>query len=92
MTVKGTAGKKQVALTWSPPTFTGGGAVVDYIVQFSKNNGSTWTTFADGTSSATTATITGLTNGLPYVFRVAAVNAAGTSAFSTKSAAVTPRA
>jgi hypothetical protein len=41
-------------------------------------------------STATTRTVTGLTNGTAYTFRVAAVNGIGTGAFSTASAAVTP--
>lgn len=41
-------------------------------------------------STATTRTVTGLTNGTAYTFRVAGVNAIGTGAFSTASAAVTP--
>jgi len=44
-------------------------------------------------SSATPSTlVTGLTNGVAYVFRVRAVNAAGRGAFSLKSAAIRPRA
>jgi hypothetical protein len=43
-------------------------------------------------STATTRTVTGLTNGTAYVFRVAGVNGIGTGAFSTASAAVTPSA
>lgn len=40
----------------------------------------------------TSATITGLTNNLPYRFRVAAVNAAGTGAFSAVTVATVPSA
>jgi len=43
-------------------------------------------------STATTRTVTGLTNGTAYTFRVAAVNGIGTGAYSTASAAVTPTA
>jgi hypothetical protein len=41
-------------------------------------------------STATTRTVTGLTNGTAYQFRAAGVNGIGTGAFSTASAAVTP--
>ena len=43
-------------------------------------------------SAATTFTVTGLTNGTAYTFRVAAINAIGTGADSAASAAITPAA
>jgi hypothetical protein len=61
-------------------------------VQYSSNSGTTWTTFADGTSTSAAATVTGLTNGTTYTFRVAAVNGIGQGAYSSASAAVTPAA
>jgi len=87
-----TAGNAQVALSWTAPADNGGSAITDYVVQFSSNGGSTWNTFADGTSTATSATVTGLTNGTAYVFRVAAVNAVGTGAYTAASGSVTPTA
>jgi hypothetical protein len=83
-------GNAQASLTWTAPASDGGTAITDYAVQFSSNGGSTWNTFADGTSTATSATVTGLTNGTAYVFRVAAVNAAGTGAYTAASSSVTP--
>jgi len=80
-----------VNLAWTAPAANGGAAITDYAVQLSSNNGTTWTTFTDLISSATTASVTGLTKGLSYVFRVAAVNAAGTGAFSAKSSGVQAR-
>jgi predicted phage tail protein len=53
-------------------------------------NGTTWTTLNDGSSTATTFTVTGLANGTAYQFRIAAVNAVGRGAWSTPVAA-TPR-
>ena len=90
-TVAGTAANAQVALTWTVPASNGGNAISDYTVQYSSDNGSTWTSFAHTASSSTSITVTGLTNGTSYVFRTAAVNAAGTGTWSAASAAVVPR-
>ena len=88
--VTATAGNAQATVSWTAPTGVIAQApITDYVVQFSSNSGSTWTTFSDGTSTATSATVTGLTNGTAYTFRVAGVNAVGTGAYSTASAAVT---
>lgn len=76
-------GDTQVALSWTAPTVTGGAAITDYVVQYRTTAGpGAWNTFADGTSTSTSATVTGLTNGTSYDFQVAAVNSAGTGAFS----------
>jgi len=90
--VVGTAGNGLVSLAWAAPSSDGGAAIVDYVVQYSANNGSTWKTFSRAASAATVATVTGLANGTNYVFRVAAVNAAGTGAYTAKTAAVKPHA
>jgi hypothetical protein len=74
-------------LTWAAPANDGGSAITDYVVQYSSNSGSTWTTFSDGTSTALNATVTGLTNGTSYQFRVAAVNAIGTGSYSSTTTA-----
>ncbi|MEI6624080.1 MAG: fibronectin type III domain-containing protein, partial [Actinomycetes bacterium] len=84
----GVAGNNQVALTWTAPG-TGGSAITDYVVQYS-TNGTTWSTFTHPVSTTTSATVTGLTNTTGYVFKVAAVNAVGTSTFSPASTTVTP--
>jgi hypothetical protein len=80
--LSGVRGNAQVALTWSAPTANNGRAVTDYVVQYSSNNGTAWTTFSDAVSTTTSATVTGLTNGTSYVFQVAAVNLAGTGTYS----------
>jgi hypothetical protein len=84
----GIAGDGQVSLTWSAPAL--GTPPTDYQVQYSSNSGSTWTTFADGTSTATSAVVTGLTNGTGYIFRVRAVNALGEGPYGAASGVVTP--
>jgi titin len=89
--VTATATNAQAVVSWTAPAVAVP-PVTDYVVQYSTNSGSTWTTFTDAVSTATSATITGLTNGSAHVFRVAAVNGIGTGAYSTASAAVTPTA
>lgn len=91
--VTASAGNTQATLSWTAPTGVIAQApVTDYAVQYSSNSGSTWTTFADGTSTSAAATVTGLTNGTAYTFRVASVNGIGQGAYSSASAAVTPAA
>ena len=70
-TVTPTPGDTQVTLSWSAPS-DNGSTITDYAIQYSEDN-STWSTFADGTSTSTSATVTGLTNGQQYYFKVAAV-------------------
>jgi len=83
-------GDQQVVVTWTAPTNVGTSPLTDYTIQFSSTGGATWTTFPDGVSTATSATVTGLTNGVAYVFRVAAVNKNGASPWSATTAPVTP--
>ena len=67
-----------VSLSWSPPAVTGGVAVSDYLVEYRQTGSGGWTTFAHPASTATNATVTGLTNGTSYDFRVSAINSVGT--------------
>ena len=68
----------RVGLTWTAPD-SGGATITDYIIEYSADAGSSWTVFADGTGTAITATVTGLTNGQAYSFRVSATNSEGDS-------------
>jgi hypothetical protein len=88
--VVATAGNTQATLTWAAPASNGGGAITNYVIQFSSNRGGAWTTFNRAASASTSATVTGLVNGTNYIFRVAAVNSAGTSGFSNNSNSVRP--
>jgi cellulose 1,4-beta-cellobiosidase len=89
--VTAAAGNEQVALSWTAPTgVIAPLPITDYVVQYSTNSGSTWTNFTAAASTATSATVTGLTNGTSYVFRVAAVNGVGVGAYTAASSAVTP--
>ena len=79
-------------LTWVPPVYAGGDPVRQYVVQLSRDGGTTWTdttTVAAGDPSPTVR-VMGLTNGTSYRFRIIAVNATGRSAPSAASAVVTP--
>jgi hypothetical protein len=84
-----TAGNAQVVVAWSTPA-NNGAAISDYVVEFSTSSGGSYTTFADGISTSTSATVTGLTNGTAYYFKVAATNSVGTGSNSVASAAATP--
>jgi len=88
--VTGTAGNGRISLNWTAPSNNGGGAITNYTIRYSSNGGSSWTTFPRSASKATSATVTGLTNGTSYLFQVAAINGAGAGAFSNSSSRVTP--
>lgn len=77
-------GVKSVTLTWSPGS-TGGSPITGYRVYDSSNN-----LVYDGSGNlAVTATISGLSDGTPYVFTVRALNLAGASDASSASLSVT---
>jgi large repetitive protein len=80
-----------VSLSWTAPT-TNGYAITGYKVEYAPAaSPNSWTTgIADTTSSATAATLSGLTNGVPYVFRVTAINALGIGAAGATSLSATP--
>jgi titin len=87
--VTGTPGNGQVSLSWTAPAPNGGSPVTGYrVTPVIGASAQTPVTFA---STATAQTITGLTNGTAYTFRVAALSASGAGADSTASAAITPR-
>jgi hypothetical protein len=86
----GVRGDSSVALSWLAPTDNGGVAVTDYKIEYRLTSAATWTTFSDGVSAATSATVTGLTNGSPYEFRVIATNLAGFSPTSNVAGPLVP--
>jgi hypothetical protein len=87
LTVDATSGPAE--LGWVAPASDGGSPITDYLVEYSSDGGTTWTTFPDGTSTATSATVTGLVSGEEYLFRVSAVNTVGTGPATAVSSAVT---
>ena len=78
-----TPGNRQVMLSWVQPS--GGAEVTHY--EYELDLSGTWISTG---GTATSHTVTGLTNGQSYTFRVRAVNSAGASAASAASPSVTP--
>ena len=87
--VTATGGNAQATVSWTAPTVLSQAPITDYTIQFQPSGGS-WTTFTRAASTATSATVTGLTNGTAYTFKVSATNGLGTGSYSTASSAVTP--
>jgi hypothetical protein len=76
----------EVNVSWAAPLSDGGRPVTSYAVSTLPAGGS-----CELTTGPLSCTVTGLTNGTPYVFVVAATNEAGPGTMSAPIAAVTPR-
>lgn len=76
-----TAGNAQAVLAWTAPASNGGTAITDYLIEYQPAGGS-FTPFSHTASTAVGATVTGLTNGTVYTFRVSAINSVGTGTAS----------
>ena len=70
----------KIIVSWQAPSDTGNLPLLNYILQY--NSAGTWVNYASLPANSTTATIVGLTTGLRYSFRVAALTSAGQSAYS----------
>jgi hypothetical protein len=82
------AGKTSASVSWTAPT-TGGAPASYKITPYIGATAQTPTTI-NGSPPATTAVISGLTNGTTYRFTVQAINPAGSGPVSAQSNAVTP--
>ena len=71
----------QIDLSWDAPSEDGGDAITGYDLEYSEDGNEPWT---DLTTSVTTTSFddTGLTAGSTRHYRVAAINAVGTGAYS----------
>lgn len=88
--VQATAGNASANLNWLAPVDNGQSPILDYAIQYSTNNGATWTDVADTISNVTNQQVTDLVNEANYIFRVAAINQIGTGQWSLPSAQITP--
>ena len=80
--LQGVGGDGTLDLSWIAPTVDNGTPVSDYVVQTATSPGGPFTTAYQPGTDSTTAFLSGLVNGTTYSVRVAAVNAAGQSAWS----------
>ena len=81
-------GSGALTVSWQAPSSDGGLALSGYMVQW-KEAGGSWDVQADvseETTTATTHTVTGLTNGVSYTVRVLATNQAGSGSHSAEEA------
>ncbi|XP_021713429.1 twitchin isoform X5 [Aedes aegypti] len=74
-----------VTITWIKPASNGGSPITHYIVEKRPAAEGTWTKVQQGTLKDLMCKVSGLTENREYIFRVAAVNAAGQSPFSAAS-------
>lgn len=81
----GTPGNAQVVVSWTPPLNTGGNPPEGYLVTSSPGN-QTCTAGAPATS----CTVTGLENGIPYTFTVQAQHPNGLGPSAVTPVAITP--
>jgi subtilase family serine protease len=80
-----TAGNAQVILTWSAPLSNGGSSITNYNVYRGTSSGTE--TLLATVGNVNSYTDTGLTNGVPYFYKVTAVNSVGESPQSNEASA-----
>lgn len=88
--VSAIAGDASANVSWTAPASNGGASITNY--QVTPYVGASAQTAVYTGSASTAKTVSGLTNGTAYTFKVAAINAAGTGAQSSASGSVTPAA
>ncbi len=81
--IQGTENDTSVSLTWDAPTDLGTSAIWGYKIEYAQDSGGSpgsWTVaYSNTTTTLTAATVTGLTNGIDYWFRVTPINYHGAS-------------
>lgn len=89
-------GNGELSIKWNAPENDGNSLIINYILQFSTNNGDTWTDIQTpysvhrATPESTRATIKGLSAATQYKFRISAQNIIGIGDYSDASSGMTP--
>lgn len=90
LNVMGSPGDKKVYLAWSPPRNIPISSINNYQIQYSTDNGISWTTYNKPQSTDTSCVVFGLTNNILYIFRVAAITNLSEGSYSVPSIPITP--
>ena len=77
----------QINLSWTAPSDNGGSTITGYNVERSTDNGTTWSSASNATS--TSYSDTGLVPSTTYTYRVSAINSVGSSSPSNTASATT---
>ncbi len=90
--ITGTAsgGNASATVRWTAPSDNGGSTITGYSVKVLNAAEAQVGNLRPAAAGATSLVVTGLANGTPYHFQVAAINSVGTGAFSASSNTVTP--
>lgn len=94
----GGPGNTELSIVWTKPDNDGRSTIIDYKIEFSTNNGDSWTAIPNNQYGInkpsglviTASTIDGLSPLIDYRFRVAAINGIGVGSFSEASDPIRP--
>ena len=83
---------RQISLLWFSPISDGGSPIIrhEYLQSDGVTWGTDWKTITDAPPGAVGGSVTGLTNGVLYAFKVRGVNAVGNGAESPSSGTIAP--
>jgi hypothetical protein len=90
VSVTSTAGNGQAKMTWRTPYSNGGTPITSYkVIPYKAGVAQTAQTFTTFGNPLSIETVTGLTNGQQYTFKVAAINKVGTGIWSLPTTPIT---